>query len=94
MYNKELYLKDLEFIKEEIYKINERKEMLKSKYIDDNKPCLLNDVVTIKLNSGRIVKGEVLSFGILKDFKVCVTSYKCASDNKVKYITVPHIQVN
>jgi hypothetical protein len=91
MYTKENYLSDLERVKQEIKNLEEAKEGLKVQYINDNKPCNLKDVVKIKLNSGRIAKGEVVSFGILKDSTVCITCYKESGKNK--YITVPHLEV-
>ena len=91
MYTKENYLSDLEIYKEKIKSIENEKQEMRNIYIEDNAPCNIGDIVKIKLNSGRIAKGEVVSFGILKDSQVCITSYK--EDNKNKYITVPHLEV-
>ena len=91
MYTKENYLADLEIYKEKIKSIENEKQSYKECYIEDNKPCNIDDVVEITLNSGRTVKGQVLSFGILKDMNVCITSYK--EGNKTKYITSPHLSV-
>ena len=91
MYTKENYLSDLEIYKEKIKSIEHEKQEMKNIYIEDNAPCNIDDDVEIKLNSGRIVKGKVVSFGILKDSQVCITCYKDGSNNK--YITTPHLEV-
>ena len=61
-------------------------------YIEANKPCEIGDTVEIILGSDRKAIGEVLSFGILKDATVCITSYKKGA--RTKYITTPHKEVS
>jgi len=76
MYTKENYLADLEIYKEKIKSIENEKQSYKECYIEDNKPCNIDDVVEITLNSGRIVKGKVLSLGVLSNYTVCITSFR------------------
>jgi hypothetical protein len=91
MYTKENYLEDLERTKQRIKELEDLKQGLKDQYIEENKPCKIGDYVNIVLNSGRKVKGEVVSFGILKDGNVHVTHYKDGSKNL--YITSPNLSI-
>lgn len=93
MYTKEDYLRNLKSIKESIKIMEDNKNTQRDLYIKDNAPCNIDDTVKITLKSGRIAKGQVLSFGILSDSTVCITSYRDIEDNKVKYITTPHLSV-
>ena len=92
-YTKENYLTDLEKYKLEVRKIENVRESFRDLYIEDNKPCNIDDIVNITLNSGRVVKGKVLKFGILANYKVCITSFREWKDDKIKYITTPHLNV-
>ena len=85
---KEEYLKQLEQLKQESQSIAEKMSKLKEAYIGSNKPCEVDDLVEIVLQSGRKVKGEAKTFGILSDGNVHVISYK-ATEGGMKYITVP-----
>lgn len=89
--NKETYFSELEAIKKEHKSLEEKKQSLKESYIEHCKPCNIGDIVLITLSSGRKEKGEVVSFGILKDGDVHITSYKQVGKNK--YITSPNKSV-
>ena len=84
---KEFYLEKLEEVKTKRSALDAYVEKLKHAYIEKNKPCNIGDLVKITLGSGRVDKGEVVSFGILADKCVHITAYKDGS--KTKYITVP-----
>lgn len=84
---KEFYLEKLEEVKAKRASLDTFVERLKSTYIEKNKPCNIGDYVKITLGSGRVAKGDVVSFGILADKCVHITAYKEGSS--VKYITVP-----
>jgi len=89
---KDSYLEGIEIYKLKIKDAEEYKKILKEDYINSNKPCSIGDYVDIRLGSERLVKNvQVCSFGILKDKKVCITSYK--KDSKMKYITTPHLEI-
>lgn len=88
---KEEYLEKLENYKERKKQLDEKLDLYRTEYIESNKPCNIGDNVNITLNSGRKVSGEVLSFDILKELTVSITSYK--EESTVKYITVPHKDV-
>ena len=90
----EEYIERIELIKEAKKKIDTRMSRTHQTFILCNKPCNIGDMVEITLRSGKKVKGEAASFGILRDENknpvVCITSYK---DTKTHYITVPHQNV-
>lgn len=90
----EQYIKHIELIKDAKKKIDEQIFQTSQAFISSNKPCDIGDYVEITLRSGKKVKGEAASFGILRDENknpvVCITSYK---DTKTHYITVPHKNV-
>lgn len=90
----EQYIEQIELIKEAKKKIDDRMSRTHQTFISSNKPCSVGDMVEITLRSGKKVKGEAVSFGILRDENknpvVCITSYK---DTKMHYITVPHKSV-
>jgi len=89
--DREEFIKASEKLKTSMRLLQDKQAMLSAQYISDNKPCNTNAKVEITLKSGRKVKGEALTFGILSGKNVCITSYKDA--NGVKYITVPHREV-
>lgn len=76
--------------KKEVERLTDAVKEERPAYIENNKPCDKGDLVEITLASGRKERGVVKSFGILKDLKVCVTSY---SNKGMKYITDPHKEV-
>ena len=87
---KEEYLKQLEQLKQESQSIAEKMSKLKETYIGSNKPCEVDDLVEIVLQSGRKAKGEAKTFGILSDGNVHVISYKEVGEKTgMRYITVP-----
>jgi hypothetical protein len=89
---KEAYNDGIQIYKRKIKEAETYKNVLKEDYIKSNKPCNVGDLVDITLGSGRLVKNaEVKTLGILKDKKVCITSYK--KDSKIKYITTPHLEI-
>ena len=93
MYTKEEYLRNLKTIKENIKRMEDNKIKKRDLYIKDNAPCEINDFVKITLKSGRVVKGKVLSLGVLSNYTVCITSFRENKDDKIKYITTPHLNV-
>tara|TARA_R110000822_G_C15146144_1_gene476748 strand:+ start:82 stop:375 length:294 start_codon:yes stop_codon:yes gene_type:complete len=93
MYTKEDYLRNLKSIKESIQIMEDNKNTQRDLYIKDNAPCGIHDFVEITLNSGRVVKGIVLNLGVLSNYTVCITSFRDKYDNKIKYITTPHLNV-
>lgn len=88
---KKEYRDEIKSVKSDISKLNKLMTQIELDYIEDNKPCDLEDEVEIILGSDRRVKGVVASFGILVDATVCITSYKDGS--QTKYITTPHKKV-
>lgn len=90
----EQYIKRVDVIKEAKKEMEKHMIDLTQCFISKNKPCEIGDMVEITLRSGKKVKGNAVSFGILRDENklpvVCITSYK---DTKTHYITVPHKKV-
>ena len=86
--NKKQYLAKIANRRKAIKKANTDINQAELDYIEANKPCNIGDKVEITLGSGRKAIGEALSFGILKDANVCITSYKKGAGTK--YITTPH----
>lgn len=89
--NKQDYQNSIKEQKVIIKSANERINELRGQYIQQNKPCEKGDLVEIVLKSGRKVKGEAFSFGILQDKNVHVTAYK--QGTQLKYISTPNISV-
>jgi hypothetical protein len=84
---KEFYLEKLEEVKVKRASLDAFVDRLKTSYIEKNKPCNIGDYVRITLGSGRVVKGDVVSFGILSDKGVHISAYKEGSSTR--FITVP-----
>lgn len=93
---KEQYIDHKLGIQEEIKFLEKKKEELKQKYIDANKPCDIDQVVTCVHLSGRKETMMPKTFGVFRD-EVFITSFKAVKNGKeestLRYISNGHGEV-
>ena len=90
--NREDYLNAFEKANLKIKEINEWKQKVREKYIQDNLPCNKGDIVEIKRTIGSIV-GIAETFGILEDDNVYVTSITTQVGSKKIYFSKPYLSI-
>lgn len=87
--NKSDYEKIKEDAKKRIELIQKELSDARFAFIMHNKPCNVDDIVTIERNGLKPVTGEVKAFGILEDGNVYVTALNVGASKRI-YISKPY----
>jgi hypothetical protein len=88
----EEFLEKVKYTKGLIKYQEEELEKIKNSYIESNKPCDIDQKITIKRTNGRTTTGKAHAFGILYDKKVYVTAIK-PDKGAIVYISVPYAEI-